>query len=153
MLVGWTRGVLRHRTPILATWLILIVVGLFAAANLNQYLTTSLEVPGSQSEKANVLLATHFDENTEGTFTVIYKYSNATDAQMLGFKESLANAAKAIPTARIGAQKALIGTLYTNITTSFSLVDAAPYTNILPNLLSRDYQGPLLLVLQLLKKM
>ena len=131
MLVGWTRGVLRLRMPIVATWLILIVVGLFAAANLNQYLTTSLEVPGSQSEKANVLLATHFDENTEGTFTVIYKYSNATDAQMLGFTESLTNAAKAIPTARIGAQKALIGTLYTNITTSFSLVDAAPYTNIL----------------------
>ena len=131
MLVSWTRGVLRLRMPIVATWLILIVVGLFAAANLNQYLTTSLEVPGSQSEKANVLLATHFDENTEGTFTVIYKYSNATDAQMLEFKESLANAAKAIPTARIGAQKALIGTLYTNITTSFSLVDAAPYTNIL----------------------
>ena len=131
MLVSWTRGVLRLRMPIVATWLILIVIGLFAAANLNQFLTTSLEVPGSQSEKANVLLATQFDENTEGTFTVIYKYSNATDAQMLGFKESLANAAKAIPTARIGAQKALIGTLYTNITTSFSLVDAAPYTNIL----------------------
>ncbi len=131
MLASWTGRVIKHRFPILAAWLIVIALGLLAATNLNQYLTTSLEVPGSQSEKANTLLANHFDENTEGTFTVIYKYSNATDAQMLSIKEGLANTAKAIPTARIGAQKALIGTLYTNITTSFSLVDAAPYTNIL----------------------
>ena len=131
MLASWTGPVIKHRFPILAAWLIVIALGLLAATNLNQYLTTSLEVPGSQSEMANTLLANHFDENTEGTFTVIYKYSNATDAQMLSIKEGLVNAAKAIPTARIGAQKALIGTLYTNITTSFSLVDAAPYTNIL----------------------
>ena len=131
MLVNWTQAVVKHRRSILATWLILIVVGLFAASNLNQYLTTSLEVPGSQSEKANSLLAKNFDENTEGTFTVIYKYTNASDAQMLKIKLGLENAAKAIPTARIDAQKALIGTLYTNITTSFSLVKAAPYTDIL----------------------
>ena len=87
MLASWTGRVIKHRFPILAAWLIVIALGLLAATNLNQYLTTSLEVPGSQSEKANTLLANHFDENTEGTFTVIYKYSNATDAQMLSIKE------------------------------------------------------------------
>ncbi len=138
MLVSWTRRVIKHRLPILVSWLIVIVVGLLAASNLNQYLTTSLEVPGSQSEKANALLSHHFDENTEGTFTVVYKYSNATDTQMLRIKQSISNAAEVIPTARIGAQKALIGTLYTNITTSFSLANAAPYTNILRTELAKQ---------------
>ncbi len=131
MLARWTHRVIRHRAPILAIWIITIVIGVYAASNLNQFLTTSLEVPGSRSEKANELLAQHFDENTEGTFTVIYKYTNATDAQMLSIKQRLAKAAEVVPTARIAAQKALIGTLYSNITTSFSLVEAAPYTQIL----------------------
>ena len=131
MLQEWTLSVVSRRKSILATWLLVMIIGLFAASHLNQYLTTSLEVPGSQSEKANDLLAAHFDENTEGTFTVVYKYTNATDLEMLGIKKAIANAAASIPTARIAAQRALIGTLYTNITTSFSLVDAAPYTDVL----------------------
>ena len=128
MLESWIQRVLRHRVPILGIWLVITIVGLIAAANLNQYLTTSLNVPGSQSEKANTLLAQHFEENTEGTFTVIYKYTNATDEQMSDIKRSLKIASKVIPGERIGAQKSLVGTLYTNVTTPLSLVKAAAYT-------------------------
>ena len=138
MLVNWTRAIIKHRRPIFASWLLVIIVGLLAATNLNQYLTTSLEVPGSQSEKANALLAKGFGENTEGTFTVIYKYSNATDAQMARIKQGIENAASSIPTARIAAQRALAGTIYTNISTSFSLVEAAPYTSTLRNELAKQ---------------
>ncbi len=131
MLESWIQRVLRHRVPILAIWLAITVVGLMAAANLNQYLTTSLNVPGSQSEKANTLLAQHFGENTEGTFTVIYKYTNATEAQLGDIKRSLEKASEVIPGSHIGAQKSLVGTLYTNVTTPFSLVKAAAYTSTL----------------------
>ena len=125
---NWVAGVIAHRRSILAVWFVVAVIGLFAGANLNQFLTTSLEVPGSQSQYANSLLAQRFDENTEGSFTVIYKYTNASEQELAGFKALIKDAIKEIPSARVGAQKALAGTIYTNITTSFSLVDAAPYT-------------------------
>ena len=148
MLVNWTRGVVKNRRTVLAIWLVIIIVGLFAAANLNQYLTTSLEVPGSQSQKANSLLSQHFDENTEGTFTIIYKYTNANKAELEKIKESVSAAISVIPTARVGTQKALVGTLYTTVTTSFSLAKASPYTNslrealALQGLVHADVTGP-----------
>ena len=64
MLESWTHRLLRLRAPIVAIWLLITVVGLLAAGNLNQYLTTSLNVPGSESEKASQILNTNFGENT-----------------------------------------------------------------------------------------
>ena len=128
MLESWTHRLLRHRAPIVAIWLLITVCGLLAAGNLNQYLTTSLNVPGSESEKANSLLAENFGENTEGTFTIVYKYTNATDEQLVGIKRAVEKASSVIPGSNIGAQKSLIGTLYTNVATPFSLLDASAYT-------------------------
>ena len=128
MLESWTHRLLRHRAAIVAIWLLVTVAGFMASGNLNQYLTTSLNVPGSQSEKASKILGERFGENTEGTFTVVYKYSNATDEELVGIKQAVETASAVIPGARIGAQKALVGTLYTNVTTPFSLVEAAAYT-------------------------
>jgi len=128
VLESWTRRLLRHRTQIVAIWLLITVVGLLAAGNLNQYLTTSLNVPGSESEKASQILNTNFGENTEGTFTVVYKYTNATKEQLAGIVQAVEKASAVIPGSHIGAQKSLVGTLYTNVTTPLSLVEAAAYT-------------------------
>jgi RND superfamily putative drug exporter len=112
----------------MAIWLLITVSGLMAAGNLNQYLTTSLNVPGSQSEKANKILDEKFGENTEGTFTVVYKYTNATKEQLTGIEQAVEKASAVIAGSQIGAQKSLVGTLYTNVTTPLSLVEAAAYT-------------------------
>ena len=128
MLESWTHRLLRLRAPIVAIWLLITVVGLLAAGNLNQYLTTSLNVPGSESEKASQILNTNFGENTEGTFTVVYKYTNATKEQLAGIEQAVEKASAVIAGSQIGAQKSLVGTLYTNVTTPFSLVEAAAYT-------------------------
>ena len=128
MLESWTHRLLRHRAPIVAIWLLITVVGLLAAGNLNQYLTTSLNVPGSESEKASQILNTNFGENTEGTFTVVYKYTNATKEQLAGIEQAVEKASAVIAGSQIGAQKSLVGTLYTNVTTPLSLVEAAAYT-------------------------
>jgi len=109
-------------------WLLITVVGLLAAGNLNQYLTTSLNVPGSESEKASQILNTNFGENTEGTFTVVYKYTSATKEQLAGIEQAVEKASAVIPGSQIGAQKSLVGTLYTNVNTPLSLVEAAAYT-------------------------
>ena len=131
MLENWTHRLLRHRAPIVAIWLVITALGLIAAGNLNEHLTTSLNVPGSESEKASKILSTNFGENTEGTFTVVYKYTSATKEQLAGITQAVKKASAVIPGSQIGAQKSLVGTLYTNITTPLSLVEAASYTTTL----------------------
>jgi len=131
VLENWTHRLLRHRAPIVAIWLVITALGLIAAGNLNEHLTTSLNVPGSESEKASKILSTNFGENTEGTFTVVYKYTSATKEQLAGIEQAVEKASAVIPGSQIGAQKSLVGTLYTNVTTPLSLVEAASYTTTL----------------------
>jgi RND superfamily putative drug exporter len=112
-------------------WIALTAFGSFGATHLDQYLTTSLEVPGSASAAANEILNQKFNENTEGTFTVMFKYKQASAEQIAGFKAGVAQAARVVPGAAITNERAFAGTLYTNIGTSFDLKEAASYTTAL----------------------
>ena len=128
MLERWTRAVVRNRFAIIAVWLALVILGLFAGSNLNDHLTTSLTVPGSESAKADEILVDHFKENTESTFIVLLKFKNASAEEIAGFKAKIATAASTVPTAKITQERVLGGVLYANIGTSFKLTDAAAYT-------------------------
>jgi len=114
---------------VIAVWLLLSCAGILGAINLDKHLTTSLEVPGSSSAQASQHLADRFFENTEGTFTILYKYKQATPGQIAGFKSSLAKAAAVIPDSQVIQEKAFAGTLYANIGTSFDLNEASQYTD------------------------
>jgi RND superfamily putative drug exporter len=131
MLVTWAKAAIKARTLVLTIWIALTAFGLFGASNLDQYLTTSLTVPGSSSAAANEILNEKFNENTEGTFTVMYKYKQASADQIADFKAAVAQAARVIPGAEITNEKAFAGTLYSNIGTSFELKQAATYTRAL----------------------
>ena len=131
MVVRWSKAAIKARTLVLTIWIALTAFGLFGASNLDQYLTTSLTVPGSSSAAANEILNENFNENTEGTFTVMYKYKQASADQIADFKAAVAQAARVIPGAEITNEKAFAGTLYTNIGTSFELKQAATYTRAL----------------------
>jgi RND superfamily putative drug exporter len=131
MLVTWAKAALKARTLVLTMWIALTAFGIFGATHLDQYLTTSLEVPGSASAAANEILNLKFNENTEGTFTVMFKYKQASADQIAGFKAGVAQAARVIPGAAITNEKAFAGTLYTNIGTSLDLKEAASYTTAL----------------------
>ena len=131
MVVRWSKAAIKARTLVLTIWIALTAFGLFGASNLDQYLTTSLTVPGSSSAAANEILNEKFNENTEGTFTVMYKYKQASADQIADFKAAVAQAARVIPGAEITNEKAFAGTLYTNIGTSFELKQAATYTRAL----------------------
>jgi len=138
VLERWTRGVIRHRFAVIAVWSVLIILGLLAGSKLNEHLTTSLAVPGTESAKADQILSEHFKENIEGTFTVILKFKNASDAEIAGLKAKIAAAATSIPTAQVTQQKALGGVLFTNIGTSFKLLEAAAYTDRLRHALADE---------------
>jgi RND superfamily putative drug exporter len=112
-------------------WIALTAFGLFGASNLDQYLTTSLTVPGSSSAAANEILNKEFKANTEGAFTVMYKYKQASAEQIANFKIAVARASRVIPGSEITNEKAFAGTLYSNIGTPFELKDAATYAELL----------------------
>ena len=128
MLVRCAKFSLRAQRVVIAIWVTLSVAGVFGAAQLDKHLTTSLEIPGSASAAANTVLQERFADNTEGSFTVLYKYKQATPEQISVFKLSLARAASVIPGAEITQEKAFAGTLYANIGTSLDLNQASQYT-------------------------
>ena len=138
MLVTWSKAAIKARALVLAIWIALTAFGLFGASHLDQYLTTSLTVPGSASAAANEILNEKFKENTEGTFTVMYKYKQASAQEIANFKASVAQAARVIPGSEITNEKAFAGTLYLNIGTSFELKQAATYTKVLREALIRQ---------------
>ena len=131
MLVTWAKAAIKAHTLVLTIWIASTAFGLFGASNLDQYLTTSLTVPGSSSAAANEILNEKFNENTEGTFAVMYKYKQASADQIAEFKAAVAQAARVIPGAEVTNEKAFAGTLYSNIGTSFDLKAAATYTSAL----------------------
>jgi len=144
MLIKWSQAAVKARSLVLAIWVTLTAFGIFGASQLDQFLTTSLEVPGSSSAIANQLLNENFKENTEGTFTVMYKYKQASTAEIEGFKGALRKASAVIPGSEITQEKAFAGTLYANIGTPFDLKDAAIYTEALRSaLLTQGLKGAL----------
>jgi RND superfamily putative drug exporter len=138
MLESWTRGVIRHRFVVIAVWVVIGIIGLIAGFNLNNHLTTSLAVPGTESAKADQILRTHFGENVEGTFTVILPFKNATEAQIKLLTARISSAAGAIPTGKVTAAKALGGVLYASVGTAFNLRDASLQTVKLRQALARQ---------------
>ena len=124
----WVRAVIRHRIIIIAVWISIFAAGTFASANIDQLLTTSLEVPGSQSAQADEILATHFDENTQGTFTAIYKFKTSSPAEIEEYKSAILRASEEIAGAEVVQQRAMGGILIASITTPLSLLDAAEQT-------------------------
>jgi len=131
MLERWTKAIIRHRFIVLASWLVLAILGSLAATHLNEHLTTSLTVPHSESATANQLLAEKFGDNNEGTFTIFYKFKNATNSEIELFKSEIAQSATVIPTAKVTQQRALAGVLFASVSTSLSLTNAASYTDSL----------------------
>ncbi len=113
-------------------------LGLLGGVHLNSHLTTSLKVPNSPSSLADSILARHFNENIEGTFTVLYPFKNASAIQIQGFKSKITSAARSIPTSLIGEERALGGVLFASINTSLPLVRAANFTTPFRSALKRQ---------------
>jgi hypothetical protein len=97
MLVRCAQLSIKAQRLVIAIWILLTVAGVLGAINLDKHLTTSLEIPGSASAAASQVLNKEFAENTEGTFTVMNKYGQATPDQIAGFKGALATAVSVIP--------------------------------------------------------
>jgi RND superfamily putative drug exporter len=127
-MANWTKTIIKYRFSVVASWLLLIIVGGFAATNLNQHLTTSLTVPNSDSAKAQEILFANFGENLEGSFTIFYKFKQADESEISQYKAKIWAAVAEIPTARVTQSRAISGVLFASVTTNYSLIEAAKYT-------------------------
>lgn len=138
MLATLSRAMIRARFLVVALWVAVIAAGGLASVALPSHLTTSLVVPGSDSTKADQIQSKYFGENSEGTFTVVYNFGQATNDQILEMKAALERAAHAIPTAKVVQSKALGGILYAGIGTSLNLVEASAQTENLRTALHKE---------------
>ncbi|MFN2617604.1 MAG: MMPL family transporter, partial [Thermoleophilaceae bacterium] len=70
-MTGWTRFVIRNRKKFIALWVAALVLGGAGAANLGDLLTNRFSVPGSEAERGRDLLKDHFQERSDGAFSLV----------------------------------------------------------------------------------
>jgi RND superfamily putative drug exporter len=76
-MAAWTRFVVAHRRSVLASWLVLFVLGGYATSNLSKLLTNRFSVPGSDAEKGLDILRSRFHERGDGAFTLVMQSTGA----------------------------------------------------------------------------
>jgi RND superfamily putative drug exporter len=126
--------VIRFRGLVVSIWIAFALFGFYASANINSLLTTSITVPESESAKADQLVKSAFNENTEGAFIVFYEYDKKASKTEVGALENLiSQAVSVIPGGHLVQIRSLNGVLYANIQSPYDLQKAADYTPILRN--------------------
>jgi len=112
-------------------WLIISLSGIILSTNLTSHLTSSLSVPGTQSEQAESILNTKFSEKSEGYISVIYKFGTLNKSEITALKGQISDAAAVVPQSRIVQQQAIAGNLFTVIASNNSLTQSAQHVSSL----------------------
>jgi putative drug exporter of the RND superfamily len=124
----WTRSVIRHRRPIIAIWLVLLVVGAAGAANLGDLLSNRFSVPGSDAERGLDILKDRMHERGDGAFTLVVQGTNGKPAPA-AVQAAAQRGARAVRGGRASAvQQASPTVLYVQITTPLENQDASKKT-------------------------
>ncbi len=131
----------RYRGAVVATWLAVLVLGLLSMSGLNNLLSTSLVVPGTDSAQANAILLAHFGENVEGSYTVVLAFDHATPHQVTALEQRLARSAATVAGGRVIEQRAIGGVLYADVATTLDFRDATVATALFRRTLEREGLG------------
>ena len=118
---------IRHRAIAIVIWIFISLIGAISSSDISSRLTTSFEVPGSQSQKAEEILAENFHEKSESLITILDKFGTLSAEEIQSLKERTAAAIEVVPSAVIVQQQALAGTLFTVIATNASLPETSKY--------------------------
>ena len=126
----WTRAVLRHQTLVVAIWLAVLVVGLVASTRLPGLSSNTFGVPGTDSERARIMLEQSFDERPDGTFTAVFEVARPSDkATQRAIEQRLERAAEHIPGAQARPVRTAKGLVYGDIATALPLQEAKGHTD------------------------
>ncbi|HEY3542571.1 MAG TPA: MMPL family transporter [Gaiellaceae bacterium] len=121
----WTRAVVRGRVPVLAAWAAVLVVGFVASLHLSGLLADVFTVPGTDSDRARIVLERDFGERPDGVFTVVFR---APKSEIADARRRLAAAARIVPHAHPSPVHVGVGVLYGEIDSTLNLQQAKGYT-------------------------
>jgi RND superfamily putative drug exporter len=129
LLARWTLLVLRFRWIVLAAWLAVLAGGVYASFLLPAHLANSFAVPGTDSERAEALLAREFGQRPEGTFTVVFPVRHSSDQHVQSrLRPRLDRAALVLPGGHVGSFRAGGGVVYGELDSNLTLRRAKAYT-------------------------
>lgn len=134
---GWVRGVVRYRVLVLVAWAAITFLGALSAVGLSNRLSTSLDVPGTSSARANALLARHFDENADGSFTVLVTSKHLSRSDQHRLEGRLKVALRSLPGASVFETEAVGDTWFADVSTPYDLAEASARTATLRSALAR----------------
>jgi RND superfamily putative drug exporter len=129
MFERWIRGVLRVRLLVLGLWALVAVAGLASASQLPNLLSTSLSVPSTSSAQASEILARHFAENIDGSFTVVVQQVRPSTLEQRDIEIKLVQAIRSLPGAKVTQERFVGRTFFANVDTSYGLNKAANTTS------------------------
>ena len=126
----WTRAVLRYRVPILLCWLAVLGVGVVASIRLPGLLSNTFTVPGTDSDRARIILAREFGERPDGVFTVVFSVPRPSDRVVRATAAARAErgGARSSPPAAPGQLQSGGGILFGSVDTTLDLQHAKGYT-------------------------
>ena len=136
----WVRAVVRTRSVVLVLWAGVAILGVIGATSLSSRLSTSLDVPGTASFAANAILVHAFDENADGSFTVVVADRHLDPARQRVLRTELSRALAGIAHARVVESQSVAGLWYAVVSTPLDLTRAAGLTDALRHRLATD--GP-----------
>jgi len=67
---------MRLRWPIVAAWLVVVVVGFWASGRLSSLQSNVFTVPGTDAEHVRSVLQHRFGDRSDGAFTVVFRVGN-----------------------------------------------------------------------------
>ncbi len=121
----WTRGIVRARFVVLAVWAAVLVVGFAGSLHLSGLLADVFTVPGTDSDRARVILQREFGERPDGVFTVVFPGEKAL---IPAAQRSLARAAAVVPGGTASRLQAGRHVLFGEIDSTLDLQQAKGYT-------------------------
>ena len=92
---------LDHRATVLAAWAMALLLSLAAAARLGSLLTNHLTLPGTDSQRAETILETRFNQRTVGSFILVAKADQDADALRPDVEEAARRAVAQLPTGEL----------------------------------------------------
>jgi uncharacterized membrane protein YdfJ with MMPL/SSD domain len=127
----WTRRMIRYRWAVVAVWLVVLIAGGWSSSKLSALLSNTFTMPGTDSERARTILKDQYGDRSDGSFTVVFRVSNASDPALREkLQGDLAHAATEVPTGKArpltpGGQHVLYG----DIVSTLSIADAKGHTD------------------------
>ncbi len=125
-----TRFVLRHRWPVFAAWLVVLLASGWASSGLSDLLTNRFTLPGSDTAKAERILEDHFGQKSTGSFTVVVRSPGRAEALVPEVRAATERASAELPTSRVAGVAPVSGDVVVGtIVSELEPADAKTHTD------------------------